>query len=60
MQFLANRGYVVLQPEYRGSGSYGKLFADRGEGQWGREMQDDLDDGMDWLVKQGKVNGNRT
>ena len=53
VQFLANRGYVVLQPEYRGSGSYGKAFDDKGSGQWGRAMQDDIDDGMDWLVKAG-------
>lgn len=59
VQFLANRGYAVLQPEYRGSSSYGQNFADRGEGQWGRAMQDDLDDGMDWLVKQGIVDAKR-
>ncbi|MEY2928366.1 MAG: hypothetical protein RL367_2843 [Pseudomonadota bacterium] len=53
VQFLANRGYAVLQPNYRGSGGYGKAFYEKGEGQWGRAMQDDLDDGMDWLVKQG-------
>jgi dipeptidyl aminopeptidase/acylaminoacyl peptidase len=59
VQFFANRGYVVLQPEYRGSGSYGKGFDDEGSGQWGRAMQDDLDDGMDWLVKQGIVDPKR-
>jgi len=53
VQFLANRGYVVLQPEFRGSGGYGKAYYEKGEGQWGRAMQDDLDDGMDWLAKQG-------
>lgn len=53
VQFLANRGYAVLQPNYRGSESYGKAFEEQGRGQWGRAMQDDLDDGMDWLVKQG-------
>lgn len=52
-QFLANRGYAVLQPNYRGSGGYGEAFEDLGQGQIGRAMQDDLDDGMDWLVKQG-------
>lgn len=55
VQFLANRGYAVLQPEYRGSGGFGAPFYQKGEGQWGRAMQDDLDDGMDWLVKQGMV-----
>jgi dienelactone hydrolase len=59
VQFLANRGYVVLQPNYRGSGGYGKQFYERGEGQWGRAMQDDLDDGMDWLVKDGVVDPKR-
>lgn len=53
VQFLANRGYAVLQPNYRGSSSYGEEYYKRGEGQIGRAMQDDLDDGMDWLVKQG-------
>lgn len=53
VQLLANRGYAVLQPNYRGSGSYGYKFEEKGNGQWGRAMQDDLDDGMDWLVKQG-------
>lgn len=59
VQFLANRGYVVLQPNYRGSGSYGEKFYERGEGQVGRAMQDDLDDGMDWLVKRGIVDPKR-
>lgn len=53
VQFLANRGYAVLQPNYRGSDSYGADFLKAGSGQWGRKMQDDLDDGMAWLVKQG-------
>jgi dipeptidyl aminopeptidase/acylaminoacyl peptidase len=53
VQLLANRGYAVLQPNYRGSESYGRSFEEKGTGQWGRAMQDDLDDGMDWLVKQG-------
>lgn len=55
VQFLANRGYAVLQPEFRGSGGYGKAFYEKGEGQWGRAMQDDLDDGMDWLAKLGTI-----
>ncbi|MBL0022546.1 MAG: S9 family peptidase [Sphingomonadales bacterium] len=53
VQFLANRGFAVLQSNYRGSDSYGEDYYKRGEGQIGRTMQDDLDDGMDWLVKQG-------
>lgn len=59
VQLLANRGYAVLQPNFRGSGGYGKSFYEKGEGQWGRAMQDDLDDGMDWLVKQGIVDPKR-
>ena len=53
IQFLANRGYAVLQPNFRGSGGYGSAFEDKGEGQIGRAMQDDIDDAMDWAVKQG-------
>lgn len=59
VQFLANRGYAVLQPNFRGSGSYGENFYKLGEGQMGRSMQDDLDDGMDWLVKRGIVDPQR-
>jgi dipeptidyl aminopeptidase/acylaminoacyl peptidase len=58
-QFLANRGYVVLQPNFRGSTGYGREFVAKGEGQWGRTMQDDLDDGVKWLVEQGKVDAKR-
>lgn len=53
VQLLANRGYAVLQPNYRGSGGYGDAFFDLGIGQIGRSMQDDLDDAMDWAVEQG-------
>ncbi|MBO0749054.1 MAG: S9 family peptidase, partial [Porphyrobacter sp.] len=53
VQFLANRGYAVLQPNYRGSGGYGDAFEKLGDGQIGRTMQDDLDDAEDWAVKQG-------
>jgi dipeptidyl aminopeptidase/acylaminoacyl peptidase len=59
VQFYANRGYAVLQPQFRGSDSFGKAFFDAGKGQWGRAMQNDLDDGMDWLVGQGVVDGAR-
>ncbi len=53
VQFLANRGYAVLQPNFRGSGGYGDAFYELGEGQVGRGMQDDVDDAMDWAVKEG-------
>lgn len=59
VQFFANRGYAVLQPNYRGSGGYGTAFGDAGVGQIGRAMQDNLDDGMDWLVKDGVVDKGR-
>ena len=59
VQFLANRGYAVLQPNYRGSESYGVEFFKRGQGEWGRKMQDDLDDGMDWLIGRGIVDARR-
>lgn len=53
VQLLANRGYAVLQPNFRGSGGYGEAFHKLGAGQIGRKMQDDLDDAMDWAVAQG-------
>jgi dipeptidyl aminopeptidase/acylaminoacyl peptidase len=59
VQFLANRGYVVLQPNYRGSDSYGIDYYRHGYGEWGRKMQDDLDDGMAWLVGRGIVDPKR-
>lgn len=53
VQFLANRGYAVLQPNYRGSSGFGEDFEKLGRGQIGRMMQDDIDDAMDWAVKEG-------
>lgn len=53
VQLLANRGYAVLQPNFRGSGGYGEAFLELGTGEVGRGMQDDLDDAMDWAVGQG-------
>ena len=52
-QFLASRGYAVLQPNYRGSGGYGRAFIDKGRHQWGRAMQDDLTDGVKWAIAEG-------
>jgi dipeptidyl aminopeptidase/acylaminoacyl peptidase len=52
VQFLANRGYAVLQPNFRGSTGYGKAFVAAGNREWGRQMQDDLTDGVNWLVAQ--------
>lgn len=53
VQFLANRGYVVLQINYRGSSGYGKEFMNSGFKQWGRKMQDDITDGVKWLIDEG-------
>ncbi|WP_271078277.1 alpha/beta hydrolase family protein [Aurantiacibacter sp. MUD61] len=53
VQMLANRGYAVVQPNFRGSGGYGTSFMDLGWGQIGRAMQDDLDDAVAHLVSQG-------
>jgi dipeptidyl aminopeptidase/acylaminoacyl peptidase len=52
-QFWANRGYAVLQPEFRGSTGYGKKFIDAGNKQWGDKMQDDITWGVKYLIAQG-------
>ena len=54
-QFLSNRGYAVLQPNFRGSTTYGKKFLNAGNGEWGRKMQDDLTWGVKALVAAGMV-----
>jgi len=53
VQFMANRGYAILQVNYRGSGGYGREFVDRGRYQWGRAMQDDLTDAVKWAIDEG-------
>jgi dipeptidyl aminopeptidase/acylaminoacyl peptidase len=55
-QWLANRGYAVLQVNYRGSTGYGKAFVNAGNRQWAAAMHDDLIDAVNWLVKQGIAN----
>jgi dipeptidyl aminopeptidase/acylaminoacyl peptidase len=52
-QFLANRGYAVLQPNFRGSTGYGRRFLDAGNKQWGEKMQDDITWGVKYLVSNG-------
>jgi dipeptidyl aminopeptidase/acylaminoacyl peptidase len=52
-QMLANRGYAVLQMNFRGSTGYGKEFWLKGQKQWGKAMQDDITDGVNWLIKEG-------
>jgi len=58
-QYLANEGYAVLQPNFRGSTGLGADFATAGYGQWGRKMQDDITDGANALVKMGWADPNR-
>jgi dipeptidyl aminopeptidase/acylaminoacyl peptidase len=58
-QLLANRGYAVLQPNFRGSTGYGKAYLNAGNGQWGRKMQDDLTWGVKALVAEGVVDPKR-
>lgn len=58
-QFIASRGYVVFQPNFRGSSGFGAPFAEAGLAQWGGKMQQDVTDGVKWLVEQGKVDPER-
>jgi dienelactone hydrolase len=58
-QFLASRGYAVIQPEYRGSKGFGFDFYKAGWRQWGLAMQDDLADAAQWAVAQGIADGQR-
>jgi len=59
VQYLAGRGYAVLQPNYRGSTGFGRAMTARGDGEWGRGMQDDVDDGVAWLAKRGTIDAKR-
>ena len=52
VQFLANRGYAVLQMNYRGSAGYGRRFLEAGFGQWGLAMQDDITAGVRWAIEE--------
>jgi dipeptidyl aminopeptidase/acylaminoacyl peptidase len=58
-QFLASRGYVVLEPEFRGSAGFGERHFRAGWQQWGRAMQDDLEDAVQWAVARGLVDPQR-
>ncbi len=58
-QFLANRGYLVLQPNFRGSTGYGKAFLNAANGQWGEKMQDDVSAGVQYLVENGLADPKR-
>jgi dipeptidyl aminopeptidase/acylaminoacyl peptidase len=56
VQFLANRGYAVLQMNYRGSKGYGKTFWAKSVKQWGKNMQNDVTDGVQWVINEGIAN----
>jgi dipeptidyl aminopeptidase/acylaminoacyl peptidase len=58
-QLLASRGYAVLQPNFRGSGNYGRAFVRTGYQDWGGKMQDDLTDATQWAIKEGIADKNR-
>lgn len=58
-QFLASRGYAVLQPEYRGSTGYGRKHFRAGWKQWGLKMQDDIADGARWAIARGTADAQR-
>ena len=55
-QALANEGYLVVQPQFRGSSGFGYKHHEAGYGEWGGKMQDDLSDALDFLVNKGYVN----
>ena len=59
VQWLANRGYSVLQINFRGSSGYGRKFLNAGNRQWGKAMQTDLLDAVDWAVKERVVEKGR-
>ena len=59
VQFLSNRGYAVFQMNFRGSTGYGRHFLEASYKQWGLKMQDDITDGVQWLIKQGIANPKR-
>jgi dipeptidyl aminopeptidase/acylaminoacyl peptidase len=59
VQFLASRGYAVLQPQFRGSSGFGDSFERAGEREWGGKMQTDLLDGVDHLAKDGVIDSAR-
>ncbi|MEM9668546.1 MAG: S9 family peptidase [Pseudomonadota bacterium] len=58
-QFFANRGYLVLQPNFRGSDGFGTQFTEAGYGEWGAAMQQDVTDGVLALIKGGEADPER-
>lgn len=59
IQFLANRGYAVFQMNFRGSTGYGKAFWEASFKQWGQSMQEDVTDGVNWLIDKGVADPER-
>jgi dipeptidyl aminopeptidase/acylaminoacyl peptidase len=58
-QWLANRGYLCVQVNFRGSTGYGKRFLNAGDREWGRRMHDDLVDAVGWVVERGYADPDR-
>ena len=59
IQFLANRGYAVFQMNFRGSTGYGREFWEASFKEWGKSMQDDITDGVKWLIDEGIADPDR-
>ena len=59
VQFLVNRGFGVLQMNFRGSTGYGRSFWEASFKQWGKQMQDDITDGVKWLIDEGIADRNK-
>jgi dienelactone hydrolase len=59
VQYFANRGFVILQPQYRGSREWGRELWMAGDAEWGLKMQDDKDDGAAWLVERGYADADK-
>jgi len=59
VQFMANRGYAVLQMNFRGSTGYGREFWEASFREWGKKMQDDITDGVNWLIESGIADKDR-
>jgi|TARA_B100001094_G_scaffold19288_2_gene16491 dipeptidyl aminopeptidase/acylaminoacyl peptidase len=59
IQFLANRGFAVFQMNFRGSTGYGKEFWEKSFKEWGKSMQDDISDGVNWLIDEGIADPDR-
>ncbi|MDO6446644.1 prolyl oligopeptidase family serine peptidase [Colwellia sp. 1_MG-2023] len=58
-QYFANRGHLVIQPQFRGSSGFGAKHTLKGRGEWGKKMQDDLTDAVNKLVDMGEVDPNK-